>query len=565
MRRLSVFFAACLFAVVLSAAQKESQTIPLDRGGSDDRAQRKKKRDQTLREQRLRGGKRVKDTQARDRTSIKLPAAVINIEDLSHMEVTRGRGVGSLIPKVDRKDFLKDGQPSDYRDRRNGKKQGGDGGQNGMRTLSQMEITYGSFNALGALVMTGMERKLFSYQVSFHRSRDEGFSRSGNRVANSSSGSDDLLLDIGWSRDRFESGVTLRFNEKTTALQANTNFSQSKNTGVQLSWKGSYIFSAAGSYRFNIGINGDRFVLDNPTDQQTVSSLGFKIGNSLNFTWAGRSFLRIGLSLLYQSMDSDSSSDVQLKDPVLEVKGGFGVGVFALAAGAEVHLPGFATPLVAPFARLTFQANRVFSLYFLVKRDIKWEDHERMLMDRPYAAFTSLEDPENRLRIGGGGKLKLGAFVLNFGLFYLDYTRYFAPEENSAGLFVLTPLSPGMLKLSAEARVFLYRSLSLHFGYTQLFLEKMVPYLPELLFTATMEWRVPGLKTVVTARGRFEGSRNDGALDPYLMLDLGVRQPVVRGLSAVFMVRNLLNSDMQRRFHYAEPGISLHAGVNLRF
>ena len=480
MRRFGAAKAAILFALValtLSAAEKEPVKIPLDRGRSGDRTIRDRKRQQTLKDQKKRTGHKVKDRHARDRSTIKLPSAVINIEDLSHMEVKRGRSVGTLIPKVDRADFLKDGQPGDFRDRKNGKQgsRKSGGGKGDVRTLSQMEITYGTFNSLGALVMTGMEKKLFSYQVSFRRNRDEGFNRDGSRVANSSSGSDDLLLDIGWSRDRFESGVSLRFNEKTIALQGNTNYSQSRNTGVLLDWKGSYIFSSAGSFRFNLGFSGDRFVLDNPTDQQTVTSMGIRAGTYLDFAWAGRSFLKMSLTMFYQNMDCNDLDDARLQDPVFSIKGGFGFGRFTLSGGVALHVPGFDSVLPAPFARLAFNPGGKVSFYALIGRDIRWLDHDRMLMRLPYAAYSPLERPEDRWRIGGGGKLKLGAFVLSFSLFYLDYSRFFAPVEDSSGLFVLQEQNPGMMELSAEARVFLYKSLSLRFRFLQRFLEETVP------------------------------------------------------------------------------------------
>jgi len=551
----------------LTAAQKEPQTIPLDRGGSRDSALRKKKREQALKDQQKRKGTKVKEAHARERSTIKLPAAVIDIEDLSHMEIKRGRDVDSLIPRVDRKDFLKEGYPGDFQDPATGKKRkkAAAGGKGSDRTLSQMEITYGTFNSLGALVMTGMERKLFSYQVSFRRNRDEGFSKDGSRVANSSTGSDNLLLDIGWSRDRFESSISLRFDEKRTALQANTNFSQSRNSGVLLDWKGSYIFSSAGSFRFNLGFSGDRFVLDNPVNQETVVSLGLRAGTFLDFNWADRSFLKIALIMMYQDMDADTSEDVQLRDPVFALEGGFGFGVVSFSAGLALHVPGLESALAAPFARLSVNSGGRLSFYFLIKRDVNWMDHNRMLMWMPYAAYAPAEEPEESWRSGGGGKLKLGPFVLTCHLFYLAYSRYYAPEENGSGLYALKEHSPGMFELSAEARVFLYKNLSLRFAYLQRMLGYTVPYFPEILFRAAAEWRFPGLKTLLTVRGRIEGSRNDGALDPYCLLDLGVRQPIIRGFFAVFMLRNLLNSDYRQRVGYAEPGISLHAGVNFRF
>ena len=115
MRRGGVVLAAGL--LVLSLAAK----IPLDRGSSGDSSSSKKKREQALKDQKKRKSKKVGDARIRDRGTIKLPAAVINIEDRSHMEVKRGRGVGSLIPKVDRPDFLKDRQPGDFHDRQSGK------------------------------------------------------------------------------------------------------------------------------------------------------------------------------------------------------------------------------------------------------------------------------------------------------------------------------------------------------------------------------------------------------------------------------------------------------------
>ena len=438
-------------------------------------------------------------------------------------------------------------------------------GKTAARTLSQMEITYGTFNSLGALVMTGMERKLFSYQVTFRRNRDEGFSRDGSSIANSSTGSDDLVLDIGWSRDRFESGVSLRFAEKTTALQANTNFSQSRNTGVLLNWKGSYIFSSSGNFQFHLGVSGDRFVLDNPVNQNTVSSLGFRAGTYLNFSWASRSFFKMALTMMYQNMDSDDSVDADLKDPVFSVSGGFGFGPFLLSAGAALHIPGFEDPLAAPFAKLSVNSGGKLSFYFLVKRDITWMDHDRMLMKMPYATYSPVEKPEDCWRLGGGGKLKLGAFVLSFSLFYLDYSRYYAPEVDANSLYILKEENPGMLELTAESRVFLYKTLSIRLGFVKRFLDETISYLPEMLLHTSLEWRIPEVKTLITIKGRLEGARNDDALDPYFLLDAGVRQPIIKGLSVVFIVRNLLNADYRQRVGYFEPGISLHGGVNLRF
>lgn len=571
-RRLILCCAAFLLAWPLlhgAGDNGNTNTIPLDRGGRAD-ADAARRKQQDLQNQGKRTGPPVQDKPAADRSTLRLPNAIINIEDLSRMDVDRGRGTGSLIPTVDRTNQLFDDQPGDFRDRdgtggKNGDKDGTSGRPGDTRTLSQMEILYGSFHTLDAFVMTGMERKLFSYQVSFRRNRDEGFDKGGTQVANSAAGGDDLVLDLGWSRDRFESGVSLRFYERTAGLQGNTNYSQSRGTGLRIDWKGTYIFSSSGRFLFSVGASGLRHVLDNPVAQATLNAYGTEVSLGTDFNWVNRSFLKLRAGVLYQNSESSAQADSRLQDPLLSVEGGFGFGAFTLSGGIAIHAPGFDAVQPAPFAKLEFHAGRTLTLYAQGERKITWLDQEKNLVRTVFADYTPLDRPEDSLRLGGGGKLKAGPFVLTFSLFYVDYSRLLVPELAANNLYRLVVWNPGMIEIAAEAHLFLYRRLSLRLSFTQRLLDETIPHFAELLFAASCEWRIPKIETLLAVTGRFEGSRNDGALDPYFLLDVSLRQPVVRGLSAVLLIRNLLGADSRQREFYQEPGFSIHGGMSLRF
>lgn len=548
--------AVLLLPVAVPAAVANTNTIKLsrDKQGSGEKRDIKQKQQQA-----------DKDQQDRKGGDLKLPPAVINIEDQSSMLLVRRRNTRTLLPA------LEQGQAGNAT--ANGRTvwdYDPSAGKKAKQTISSIELLYGTYDALAASVSTGKEFKDFFYQVSYLRQRDEGFNKDSDRVSNSLKGTDDLHLDFGWNKDSFEASSTVRFYGRMTGLQTNTVYSQSRKNGLSLDLKSSLIFSSVANMLFSFHGSRGQIVLDNPTNQFALDDYATSAAVLFGFNWPRRRFLNVGMQVRYEKFVSDDAADSVQQDYTLFARGGFSLGdVVSISLGSGMKLVDFSDLQMTPQLKVTVKPGKVFHLIFEGNRRVSYLDFQRGILNSPYATYQPAEKTEIVLNAAGGIRFRpVESMVFLAKLRYSSYDNYYYPVMDGNGLYSWQMKNDlNLVQLEVAFRYYIHKYLNLRMELLQTFPEDDVDYLAETVFRSTIEFTVPSIRTRVGLSADFTGKRSGGGtqLDPALLLNLRLEQGLSDSFALQLQLDNLLNSDYRLRTAYLEPGITLRAGLSIRF
>lgn len=507
----------------------------------------------------------TKDQQSRTAGDLKLPPAVINIEDQSSMLLIRSRTQQQLLPDLDQGSNRTAAAGSltlwDY-DTASGRK--------AKQTISSIELLYGTYDALTASVSTGKEYQDFFYQVSYLRQRDEGFNKDGDRVSNSLRGTDDLHLDFGWTKDSFEASSTVRFFGRMTGLQTNAFYSQSRKNGLSFNLKSSLIFSTVANMNFVFSGSRGQIVLDNPTNRFALDDYATSAKVSFSFNWPKRRYLQVGMQVRYEKFASDQAVDSVQQDFQLFAKGGFSLGnSVSIALGSGMKLVDFSELQMTPSLTVTLKPWKAFHLLLEAERSVEYLDFQRGILDAPYALYQPLETPEKQLRFGGGVRFRPSeSMVFSAKCRYHIYDSYYIPAAAGSGLYSWQLLGRlEMLQLEFAFRYYVHRYLNLRVEYLHSLPEQQTAYLAESRLRSTVELTVPSILARIGLTAEYIGARDgdSGALDGYLLLNLRLEQGLSDSFALLVQLDNLLDSDYRLRSRYLEPGITLRAGLSIRF
>jgi vitamin B12 transporter len=156
------------------------------------------------------------------------------------------------------------------------------------------------------------------------------------------------------------------------------------------------------------------------------------------------------------------------------------------------------------------------------------------------------------------------------------------PENISHGVFlgldnrlkVTFPSPPAFLEKPALSLSWRFQPSWLLNGNTGFSDDIHIPYTPRHVLGLSLElpWKTPsrGLPGSLTVSGRFESSRyadtaNLIELDPYFVLNADVNQKLNENLALFGTIRNILNTHYVSFADYPMPGLTLTAGIRLRY
>lgn len=502
------------------------------------------------------------------RSALKLPPAVINIEDRSEIRLSRNSTHSNLVPEVDRKPqeretrtpvSLADMERIYLQARRRRRR---------LRSVSRFQLTYGSFDALSALVATERETAHEHYRLSYRRSRREGFERQGSTLDNSQRGLDDLRLGFTWNKSGFEAGALVSFYEEQEGLQANTNYSHAKKNVLALELRANTILSPVADLKFHFRGGKGLFVLDNPANQDSLENWSAIARLNLGFHWELRRHLNLELAARYEDFQAPFAGGSTIRDLMAGISGGMALGpAFYGAVGARFHLVNASRLEVAPRVHVTMRGSSLFTLFLEAERSLRYLDFEQGILRQPFATYTPNTEPALGWKSGGGVRFRFSEqLLLSATLHYEDYSALYVVSAAAGGLFAFQREAHSLLRSTLALKYHLHKQFVLDLEYRILAPDSgEIPYLANQHFSGRLEFSLAGTGTRVALEGNHLSARNNGALPAFFRLDLRLRQTFSPNIHGVLGLDNLLDQTIQTRDSYYQPGITLHGGVEVRF
>jgi hypothetical protein len=351
-----------------------------------------------------------------------------------------------------------------------------------------------------------------------------------------------------------------------SGLQGNTKYSQLRNIGLDISVQAGYILSTVSRVRVDFLLGHGSHVLVHPQARRELENYSADASLLLAMQWADQLSLKTDIGIIFEESTSDDSTIHGNSITAFSAgsRFGFSLGPVSFSLGGRI-LAGSKTWL-APSVDANWRLSPEFSFFGDLGREVYFLRFRQSVLAQRFVSAELPSLPVDRLRMAGGTRWQpSSAFSLVGTLAYAAYKSYPGLEESQRGLYTYVLSDPDVTSLSVEARLIPGPWLTLKAGWQQRFVSEDIPWLADWELDSTVEFKIPDSGTTLGATLKIEGDRHLPGLGAYTLLDLRLQQMLGETSSIIVEARNLLGTSWRLRGLYAEPGLTLHAGISVRF
>lgn len=424
-------------------------------------------------------------------------------------------------------------------------------------------LGYGMYDNLTSSLIFGNQLGSFTYMVSYDSVRLDDFYVVRNKILNSAENLTDLVLNTGYSAEKFTTAWVLKYFQKDLGLQGNTNFFNSGRRIVSASSINTWTLSGSKRIRLDLDYAWIRYSVNDQFSEISDSMQSIKGQLKYLSLWSDINDYFIYLEGEYRGLDGPAAIRElgRLKGGIHDTFQLFNSVSFLLKAEGLLtsnrfyFLPGLSLSFVMSEKLVLKIAGGIDEDENSLSGRLNSDDY-LLPVDRPL---------RSSLRAFGsvGFKSVLGKMPLSGEVRYSSSRDFSFLAEGQYDLLMVNYLNTDHLEADLRMKFIKRKSLLFYFSYLYQLYERRVTYEPLNTFRLRCEFMRKDFFAGLTVDYVTDIHSGNRYLRDVVILDLSVEQKLFTTIDLVFHLKNCLNRDNRYYENFIEPGFLANAGLKI--